>query len=152
MVVLHPNYHLVLHGQPCRLPDGGEDGIPHRLGRRLGKADKNRVRSSEGWSYYDLLQGETRQSLSTTQAKVQPLGPAEREQSQTASQASTAAPCKQVVPVPRPCQGFGPCQFSLPGLTSRLISPLPIASGSYNYKRILILQLQKLYPVLAQTP
>lgn len=70
MVVLHPHYHLVLHGQPRGLPDGGEDGIPHRLGRWLGKADKNRVWSSEGWSYHDLLQGETRQRLSAFQAEM----------------------------------------------------------------------------------
>lgn len=55
MVVLHVDHHLLLHCQPGCLPHGGEDGLAHWLGRRLGQANQNRVRRRERRLHHDLF-------------------------------------------------------------------------------------------------
>lgn len=57
LVVLHLDHHLLLHSQPGRLPDGGEDGVSHRECRGPSKADGNRLRDPGSGIYEGVLQG-----------------------------------------------------------------------------------------------
>ena len=53
-MVLLPHPHLLLHGQPGGLPDGGQDGGPHQLSGRPGQSDGDRVRRP-GWRLHSSV-------------------------------------------------------------------------------------------------
>ncbi|CAM5176737.1 unnamed protein product [Eretmochelys imbricata] len=55
LVGFHPDHHLVLHGQPGRLPDGAAHGGPRGVGRRPGRPDQHRVRHHPRRLHHDLL-------------------------------------------------------------------------------------------------
>ena len=58
VVVLHPDNDLLLHCKPGSLPDGGEDGVPHRVCRGPGQAAEDQIRGCAGGLNICLLQGE----------------------------------------------------------------------------------------------
>ena len=57
MVVLYADHHLVLHGQPGRLPHRRADDCAHRFGGRLGRPERDFLRNFRGWIYHDFLSG-----------------------------------------------------------------------------------------------
>lgn len=57
LVVLHLDHHLLLHSQPGRLPDRGEDGISHWECRGPSEADRNRLRDPRSGIHEGVLQG-----------------------------------------------------------------------------------------------
>lgn len=52
------NHHLILHRQPGRLPNSSEDGGAHRVSRRPGRSDGNRVWHHARRIHDDLLPGQ----------------------------------------------------------------------------------------------
>lgn len=57
-VGLHINHHLILHRQPGCFPYGPEDGGAHRVSRRPGRSDGNRVWHHAWRIHNDLLSGQ----------------------------------------------------------------------------------------------
>lgn len=57
-VGFHINHHLILHCEPGCLPDSPEDGSAHRVGRRPGRSDSDRVRHHARRIHNDLLPGQ----------------------------------------------------------------------------------------------
>lgn len=58
LVVLHFDHHLLIHSQPGRLPDCGEDGVSHRERRGPGEADRNCLWDIGSRLHEGVLQGE----------------------------------------------------------------------------------------------
>ena len=57
-VGLHINHNLILHRQPCCLPNSPEDGGADRVGGRPGRSDGHRVRHHARRLHHDLLPGQ----------------------------------------------------------------------------------------------
>nr|XP_049597674.1 glutamate receptor 1 isoform X2 [Syngnathus scovelli] len=58
VVVLHADHHLLVHGQPGRLPDGRAHGVAHRERRRPRQAERDRLRHSGRRIHQGILQGQ----------------------------------------------------------------------------------------------
>ncbi|KAE8751697.1 hypothetical protein FOCC_FOCC001545 [Frankliniella occidentalis] len=56
LVVLHAHHHLLVHGQPGRLPHRRADDHAHRERRRPGGPDRDLVRHLGGRLHHDVLQ------------------------------------------------------------------------------------------------